>query len=143
MAAQFAAVYATLHAAHQLGDHIAQTDSQAARKMQPDGWGAMAGHVGSYHATAAVMLLAANRLLRLRLSPGRMAAGLALSAATHALLDRRWPVRWINQHTGSPGFGDLQAPLNGPYLTDQALHTGCLWLAALIMTTAEKGKRDG
>jgi len=142
MPGRFAGVYATLHAAHQLGDHIVQTENQAARKMQPDGWGALAGHIGSYHATAAVMLLAANRLLGLRLSPRRVVAGLAVSAATHALLDRRWPVRWINQHTGSPGFGDMQAPLNGPYLTDQALHTGCLWLTALIMTTPGRGKHD-
>lgn len=130
-AARFAAVFATLHAAHQLGDHIAQTDAQAAGKTTD--WRAMAGHVTSYHVTAAAMLAAASGALGLRLSPRRAVAGFAVSAATHALLDRRWPVRWVNQHTGSPGFADLQTPLNGPYLTDQALHYGCLWLAALIM----------
>ena len=31
------------------------------------------------------------------------------------------------------GFADLQTPVNGPYLADQALHTGCLWLAALVI----------
>ena len=133
-AARFAAVFATLHVAHQLGDHIVQTDDQAARKMAPGGWGALARHVAGYHLTAAAMLTIADRTLGLRLSPGRAAAGLAVSAATHALLDRRWPVRWVNEHTGSPGFAEMQTPLNGPYLTDQALHYGCLWLAALIMS---------
>ncbi len=111
-----------------------QTDAQAAGKAAADGWaGAMAGHVGGYHAAAAVMLAAADRRLGLRLAPWRVTAGLALSAGTPALLDRRWPVRWVNRRTGSPGFADLQTPVNGPYLTDQALHTGCLWLAALVI----------
>lgn len=136
-AARFAAVLGTLYAAHQLGDHIAQTDDQAARKMTPGGWDAMAGHVAGYHATAAAMLLAADRTLGLGLSRWRLGAGLALSAATHAFLDRRWPVTRINQLTGSPGFAELQQPLNGPYLTDQALHYGCLWLAALVMAGGE------
>src|SRR5437899_8741263 len=106
-ALRFAAVYATLHAAHQLGDHIAQTDDQAARKTQPGGWGAMSRHVGGYHIVAVVMLLAADRILGLGLRPRYAAAGLGLSAATHALLDRRWPVRWISCHTGSPAFAGL------------------------------------
>lgn len=129
--ARFGAVFATLHAAHQLGDHITQTDRQARAKA--DDWAAMAGHIAGYHLTAAAMLTVASRALGLRLAPRRVLAGLAVSAATHALLDRRWPVRWINQATGSPAFADLQVPLNGPYLTDQALHYGCLWLAALII----------
>lgn len=133
-AARFAAMFATLHAAHQLADHIVQTDHQAAGKTQADGWAApMAGHVAGYHLTAAAMLAVTSRLLGLRLSPRRVLTGLAMSAATHAFLDRRWPIRWINRHTGSPGFAECQEPLNGPYLTDQALHYGCLWLAALIM----------
>lgn len=129
--AGFAAVYATLHAAHQVGDHIVQTDDQAARKA--DDWGAMVAHVAGYHLTAVAMLALASRVLHLRLPLGRTSAGLAVSAVTHALLDRRWPVRWVNRHTGSPGFADLQTPLNGPYLTDQALHHGCLWVVALII----------
>lgn len=147
-AARFAALIATMHAAHNVGDHIVQTDDQAARKMRPDGWGALAGHVASYHAVQLAALLVANRLLGLRLPAGRTAVALAVSAGTHALLDRRWPVRRLLEATGSSGFArgtyqlardqfthvqPVQAvPLNGPYLADQALHHAALWLAALI-----------
>lgn len=109
--------------------------------MLPGGWPDLAGHVAGYHAAAAVMLAVADQALGLGLRPGRVAAGLAVSAATHGFLDRRWPVRWINQRTRSPGFAEMTVPLNGPYLTDQALHYGCLWLAALIIGSGES--REG
>jgi hypothetical protein len=65
----------------------------------------------------------------------RAAAGFAWSAATHAVLDRRWPVRWLLQHTGSPDFAELRtAGLNGMYLADQALHSGALLVSALLIT---------
>lgn len=138
--ARFAAVLATTWAAHNVGDHIVQTDHQAAGKATSGaaGWRAMAGHVSSYHAVQLAALLLADRLLGLRLRPTRVAAALVVSAGTHALPDRRWPVRRVLQRTGSPGFADLQAPLNGPYLADQALHHGALWVAALIAS----GGRD-
>ncbi|MGW5119175.1 hypothetical protein ACWEQ8_27585 [Streptomyces noursei] len=64
-----------------------------------------------------------------------LAAGFAWSMATHALLDRRWPVRWLLQHTGSPAFADLRAAgLNGLYLADQALHQTALLVSALMIT---------
>ncbi|MGW1365110.1 hypothetical protein ACWCQP_48025 [Streptomyces chartreusis] len=64
-----------------------------------------------------------------------LAAGFAWSAATHAVLDRRWPVRWLLQHTGSPVFADLRSTgLNGLYLADQALHSGVLLISALLIT---------
>jgi hypothetical protein len=132
-AARFAAVLATMHAAHNVGDHIAQTDGQAVGKTAAEGWvPPMAGHVGIYHAVMAAALMAADRVLGLGLSRRRLAVALAVSASTHALLDRRWPVRWVLERTGSPQFAVLQTPLNGPYLADQALHHGALWLAALI-----------
>lgn len=158
-AARFAAVLGTLHAAHDLADHVVQTDAQALGKTYD--WRAMGGHVGSYHATQVAALVAADRVLGLRLSPWRTAIAVAWSAGTHAFLDRRWPVRRLLELTGSEGFAaprtivrlDVDGlgrvnvpagvptqvdavgpvPLHGPYLADQALHHACLWVAALIV----------
>jgi hypothetical protein len=132
--ARFAAVLATLHAAHNVGDHIAQTDHQALRKTDPAGWvRPMAGHVAGYHAVQVAALLTVDRVLGLGLSPARVAAAVAWSAGTHAVLDRRWPVRWVLRRTGSAGFAETVTPINGPYVADQALHHAVLWVAALMV----------
>lgn len=157
--ARFAAILGTMHAAHDVADHVVQTDRQAAGKAAAGGWvRPMAGHVGSYHAVMCAALLAADRVLGLGLSRRRLAAALAVSAGTHAFLDRRWPVRRVLELTGSPGFakgttavpihthGDnslpldngAPVPLNGPYLADQSLHHGALWLAALVAAAGER-----
>jgi hypothetical protein len=72
-------------------------------------------------------------VLNVPLTVAGMVAGLGFSAVTHAILDRRWPVRWILQHVGAPEFADLKTPICGMYLADQALHYGCLWVAALLI----------
>jgi hypothetical protein len=103
-AARFAAVYATLMAAHDVADHVLQSEHQATVKAKggPVGWRALAGHIASYHATQVAALAVADRTLGLGLRPGRVAAAVALSAATHALLDRRWPVDRVLSWTGHP-----------------------------------------
>lgn len=107
--------------------------------------------------TLAEALADADRVLGLCLSRRRVAAALAVSAGTHALLDRRWPVRRVLEATRSPGFAsgqfkvpaglapddglggwDVPVPLHGPYLADQALHHGALWLAALVAAAGER-----
>jgi hypothetical protein len=149
--ATFAAVYATLRAAHDLGDHVLQTSDQALGKAATDGWGrAMAGHVGGYHAAQVAGLLAADRALGLSLRSSRVALALALSVGTHALLDRRWPVRRLLELTGSAGpwaegthvaaepGSTAPVPLHGPYLADQALHHLVLWLVALVAASGAR-----
>lgn len=135
-AARFAAVYALLHAAHQAGDFLAQTDTQAQRKpcaadrpvecTEQESWGALLGHVTTYHLTQAAALAVGNRLLGLGLTPTRTLAGIAISAVTHALIDRRWPVRYWMDHTGS---ADFRARGGAPDV-DQAMHHIALALAA-------------
>lgn len=135
-AATFAAIAVTLHVAHQVADHVlGQTDWQANHKADPGpgGWAANLTHVAQYHLVLAGMLGAAVLVLNLPISWPGAAAGLGFSAVSHAILDRRWPVRWIAEHTGSPEFIRPGHPLPGAYLVDQALHYGCLWLAALLM----------
>lgn len=137
IAATFAALLATAYAAHQLADHvIGQTDSQAAAKAAPGraGWLALARHVGAYHLIQIVMVGLTVAVLGLPLSlPGAL-AGMAISAGTHLLWDRRTPVRWVLDHVGAPRFARLaDHGLNGMYLADQALHVACLWAAALTV----------
>lgn len=135
-AATFAAVAVTLYAGHQVADHVlGQTDRQASQKALPGwaGWRADLAHVAQYHLVMGAMLGTAWWVLGLDVSGWGVAAGLGISAATHALLDRRWPVRWLLVHTGSPFFASPEHPLPGGYLADQALHYAALWVAALIM----------
>lgn len=134
-AATFAVVLLVLYVGHQLGDHVAQTDRQAEGKAAPGrgGWAAMAGHLAGYHLTVAVLLVATTALLGLPLSPWGIAAGLAFSAGTHAILDRRWPVRAILRATGSPRFAELVSPVCGMYAADQALHLLALLVSALLI----------
>lgn len=158
------AAYALLWASHDVADHvIAQTDHQAARKADPGpaGWRALAGHVGLYHA-AQLAAVVALRAAGVRPSLARTAAAVALSASTHAFFDRRWPVRWLLEHTGSRGFAasgivpvqavDLPAPgasnlgfvrphplpLHGPALADQALHHVAIAAAAWILAGGDR-----
>jgi hypothetical protein len=158
-AGRFAAVYAALRTMHDLGDHLVQTDRQAAGKASDDEatWvPAMTGHVVTYTAVQVTGLALVNRTLGLRLHPGAVTAAVALSASTHAFLDRRWPVRRAMELTRSPGFAtgtapvpvhhhgpdDVQVlapvPLNGPYLADQALHHGVLFFAAIVAVFGER-----
>jgi hypothetical protein len=131
----FAAAAATLHAAHQLGDHIVQTDNNASNKAAPGrhGWHHVLTHVATYHLTALVMLVVTAVVLDLPVTVLGIAAGLGFSAITHAVIDRRWPVRWLLNHTGSAAFADRQTPICGMYLADQSLHHACLWASALLI----------
>jgi hypothetical protein len=152
-------VYAALTAGHEVGDHVLQTDDQAAGKAGSFLWGQpMAGHVGSYIAAQA----AALRLVGVPLLRWRTLAGLAFSAASHALIDRRWLAILIMEKTGSSNFAYPQtrvvqlrddereargeAPvstgpvaLNGPYLVDQSLHYACNLIAAKIIAGGGNG----
>lgn len=168
-AARFAAAYAALWAAHDLADHVVQTDEQARTKGQPSHrsiapgedvplpwWPAMAGHVGSYHL---VQLAAVAMLRRLGVRPRwwRILLATAWSAATHTVLDRRWPVLRLLEATGSGAFArsarlpartvpviygeglphvhlsEAPLPFHGPHLADQALHHTAIAVTAAIL----------
>ncbi|MEV4462765.1 DUF3307 domain-containing protein [Micromonospora echinofusca] len=132
----FAVVAATFSAGHQVADHVfGQSDKQAAHKAAPGwhGWRHLLGHVLAYHLVVAVMLAVAIAALNLPVTALGLAAGMGFSAVSHALLDRRWLVRWLLIHTGSPDFADRQSPICGMYLADQSLHSACLWVSALLV----------
>jgi hypothetical protein len=131
----FVVTLAVLLVGHSLGDHVAQTDRQATDKATPGhaGWRALAGHLFTYHVTITAALLLTCAALRLPLSPTGVVAGVAFSAVTHGLLDRRWPVRAVLRATGSPRFADTTSPVCGMYVADQALHQAALLVSALLV----------
>lgn len=140
-AARFAAVYAVLTAAHDVGDHWVQRDAEATVKGQPGPAGARACaiHVATYTATQGAALYAANRLLGLQLTPRRALAGLAVSALSHYVADRQGG-HWQDPHprgvvklaaiTGHTGW--LQRDPGAGYLLDQSWHKGWITIAAAI-----------
>ncbi|WP_018504885.1 hypothetical protein [Parafrankia discariae] len=140
-AGTFAALLTAALAGHELADHLlGQTDAQAAGKATS--WAALGRHVGQYHAVLAAVVGVTVRVTRLPVSGRGLAAGLAVSAATHALFDRRWPVCWLMTHTGSPAYAAMTIPTHpdgipytpGQAAADSALHVACLWAAALAAT---------
>lgn len=145
-AAKAAVVYAALRTAAHVADHWFQTGHQAMHKADAGmkGHAAMAGHVATYAGTQAVALVAVDRLLDVGLKPRSIAAAVALSAATHWFIDRRWPVRRLAETLGKTGckrdgrctepehesdgsdcdggFHQLGGPLGGAYILDQSAH---------------------
>ncbi|MEJ3745187.1 DUF3307 domain-containing protein [Actinomycetes bacterium KLBMP 9797] len=132
--ATFAAVFGALYAAHQVADHWIQTQHQATCKGKP-GWPgrvACAAHVATYTATALLALLAVAWRTGLGLSPVPLAAGLAVSAISHYVADRRTPLRWMADRLGKdPDWLDNGG---GMYAMDQSWHVGWLAVAALVVT---------
>jgi hypothetical protein len=135
-AAIVAVTCAALHAGHWLGDHPVQSNVDANAKGAPApgaghpwaGWGHIARHVATYTATQAVCLALVALVAPVTLV-GSLAA-LAVSAATHAVIDRRWLVAWVMDAKAA------QAWREGYYLTDQSLHHGAIFLAAITAALA-------
>ncbi|MFI0827221.1 DUF3307 domain-containing protein [Streptomyces roseolus] len=140
---RFAAAHTTLTAAHHIGDYVLQRDADAAAKGKhgPDGALACARHVLSYAAGQALALWAADRYLGLGLNRRRAAVGLLVSGATHYAIDR-CATHWPEDDDQAPllvraahkiGKGTwLQRDPSAPALLDQALHHGCIAVAAAV-----------
>lgn len=88
--------------------------------------------MATYTATlAAFLALVAWRLPALAFSPGLVALGLFVNAATHTWADRRAPLRALAVYLGKGSYWD-DVP-GGAYQLDQAWHYGWLFLSALII----------
>lgn len=113
-------IFPLLFAAHMLGDWIVQTDAQALAKMKS--WRAMGGHVLTYHLVMTALLLPFwhDRWFIL---------ALVVSAGTHAIIDRRWPVRLVLAKMGSKSFAETTL---GVLAADQALHSVFLAFMAVL-----------
>jgi hypothetical protein len=121
-----ATVFLVLLAGHLLGDWVAQTDWQATTKTRS--WAALTAHVASYHLLMGLLLLIP--ILRDGWPAGKALAALAASAITHAVIDRRWPVRALMRAAGSPGFATVEW---GVIVVDQALHLFILVILAVLL----------
>jgi hypothetical protein len=145
MTATFAAVFVALFVAHQVADHWIQTQHQADCKGRP-GWPgrlACAAHVTTYTLTALAALAALALSLGVPLAPGRVAAGLAVSAVTHYIADRRTPLKRLADLVGAGRFYTLGVPRagrddnpslgTGSYALDQSFHYLFLFVAALLI----------
>lgn len=144
-ALSFAVVLPTLLVAHHVGDYWVQTDTQACTKGLP-GWTgrvACAWHVATYTATCYVALVAVDWMLGLHLSPAGIVLGLAVSAVTHYVADRRTPLArlagWLGKapfwRLGTPREGRDDGPClgTGAHFLDQSWHQLWLWVAAVLM----------
>lgn len=143
----FGGVYAALHAGHTVADYWVQSDHQAQVKGKPgkDGKRACAIHVATLTATQAVFLAMACLATGERLSVRRVAAGLAVNAASHYAMDRRdhgvMPLMCrALRHYGKEDFAEVGkgSLASGAALLDQAFHIGFLAISAAIIT----GKKD-
>jgi len=143
-------VYALLHSAHTFADHVVQR-SEDAKAKAGTGWQARAAcarHVAQLTAIQTLALAAGSAAVGERLDPRRVAAGLAVNAATHYLLDRRPFARRLAAWCGKsefydlavrrPGYVDKHGPGTGPYTLDQAWHVAALALAAAIISGGEQ-----
>jgi hypothetical protein len=145
MTAAFAAVFITLFVAHQVADHWIQTQHQADCKGRP-GWPgriACAAHVATYTLTALVALVAVVVSTDLNVRPAQVAAGLAISAVTHYIADRRTPLKRLADLCGASRFYALGIPRagrddnpslgTGSYALDQSFHYLFLFVASLVI----------
>ena len=121
-----AIVFLVLLGGHLLGDWVVQNDWQATSKARS--WAALTAHVASYHLVMGLLLLIP--VLRDGWPAGKALAALGVSAVTHAVIDRRWPVRALMRAAGSPGFATVEW---GVIAVDQALHLFILAMLALLL----------
>lgn len=111
---------------------------------------AVASHVASYTAVQTGVAVGVTRAFGYRVPPGAMVAGIAVNAATHAVLDRGAALLWIADRTRKRGYidhctaarvaddGTVTAEVNGPGTAwlelDAALHR-VIGVGAAALTT--------
>jgi hypothetical protein len=90
--------------------------------------GCLGRHLRRYHLVMGALLLIP--LLRDGWPAWKALLIVTMSAATHALIDRRWPVRALLRMAGSPGFATVDW---GVIAVDQALHLSILAMLAVLL----------
>ena len=127
----FAPLFVLMYVAHLIADYAAQTDHQAGHKADPGraGWSANLTHAATHAAVTAIVL--GVGVLALGQGPGIVPAVLAIASisATHAFIDRRWPIRWLMARTGQRGHYEQ----GGAGHVDQVAHVTVLLAVALVL----------
>lgn len=128
----FPTVFILLYVAHLVADYALQADRQATLKAERSaaGWWANLSHAGTHVAVCAVALGAGAALLPGAYLPvARTVLAVAWVGVSHGFVDRRWPVAWWMDHTGSAAFRTR----GGAQHVDQTAHVLALAVAALII----------
>lgn len=137
----FAAIAVTLYAAHHVGDYWMQTDRQAQCKGKPgrEGRDACLAHVASYVLTQYALLQVAGLVLGFRADGWGVVAGMAVSAVTHYMADRRdyglmFKLVRRSWNAGLLRFGQGERTVaTGAWALDQAWHIFWgVWVFALL-----------
>ncbi|WP_433015092.1 DUF3307 domain-containing protein [Kribbella sp. CA-294648] len=141
----FAAVFAALWVAHNLGDQWIQTHHQAMHKGKRSRVGSLAclRHVVSYTVTTVAFTALVWVLpLGLEISAGGFVAGQIVSAVTHYWADRRFTLASLIRIAGKREYAALGVPRErhndnpcvgtGAFHLDQSFHVLCLFVAALL-----------
>jgi hypothetical protein len=108
-------------AGHLIGDWVFQTDRDAQYKTMS--WKTNQHHMLTYH--IALMGFSAWAL-----NPLSVLILLSISWVTHSIIDRRWPVVWLMQRTGSYQFATQYW---GVIAVDQALHLSILSVLSVVL----------
>lgn len=134
------AVFATLYAAHQVGDIWVQTHRQACDKASRTSVGVRAclAHVTTLTATKLLFLLLLWVATGLPFNPFTLILGLTLDAVTHYWADRRYTLQRLTERLGKTDFYKLGLPDAAPcgtgaYVLDQSWHVGWLFITSLIV----------
>ncbi|MFH8665276.1 DUF3307 domain-containing protein [Streptomyces anulatus] len=128
----FASLFVLLYLGHLLADYPLQTDHQAAHKADrcTTGWAANLTHAATHVTTCgAALALGALVLDDVALSLPVVVAALLWIGASHAFIDRRWPVQWWMNYTGQASWSKH----GGAAHVDQTAHILALVLAALAL----------
>ncbi|AXI72869.1 DUF3307 domain-containing protein [Streptomyces cavourensis] len=129
----FASLFVLLYLGHLLADYPLQSDHQATHKADrtTTGWVAALTHAATHVATCtAALTVGALVLDDVALSLPVVAAALLWIGASHAFIDRRWPVLWWMRNTGSTAW----IAHGGAAHVDQTAHILALVLAALALS---------
>nr|WP_237543208.1 DUF3307 domain-containing protein [Streptomyces sp. SID4919] len=128
-------MFVLLYLGHLLADYPLQSDRQAARKAERSlsGWFANLTHAATHVATCAAALAVGVVVLDdVAVSLPVALVALVWIGATHAFIDRRWPVLWWMTRTGQASW----VKHGGAAHVDQTAHILALVLAALALTAS-------
>ncbi|WP_424217790.1 DUF3307 domain-containing protein (plasmid) [Streptomyces sp. BI20] len=133
----FPTLFLLFYVGHLAADYGAQTDRQASRKAgwtddhgcYHHGWGPALVHAGTHVVTCAVALALGVVLLDLAVPVVPAVLALLWIGGTHLAIDRRRPVQWWMEHTGSTDWHTR----GGAAHVDQTAHVLALTVAALAL----------
>ncbi|MFE3789953.1 DUF3307 domain-containing protein [Streptomyces goshikiensis] len=128
----FASLFVLLYVGHLLADYLFQTDHQAAHKAGcgREGWTANLAHAATHVLICGLLLTVGSAALGWDLPFRPAALAVLWIGATHAFIDRRWPVAaWmrIARQTGWAANG-------GAAHVDQTAHIAALAVAAICLS---------